>query len=73
MVARRVEQAREVVAQTEQLFKDEPLGTVEINKAKVGWLQIKYSLDQLESERAVLRTRLEKLNGGQSINLEDTA
>ncbi|MEM8894995.1 MAG: TolC family protein [Bacteroidota bacterium] len=72
VISDRVEKAQQVMEQTQQLFDDEQLGIIELNKAKVGWLQIKYSLDQLESEQAILRTRLEKLNGGQAVNLQET-
>ncbi|MEQ9299571.1 MAG: TolC family protein [Cyclobacteriaceae bacterium] len=72
VVEQRVSQARQVMEQTQELFDREEVGILELNKAKVAWMQIRYSLDQVNAERAQVITRLEKLNGGQSIVLEDT-
>ncbi len=71
-MANRVRQAEQVMEQTHRLLEEEQVSIIELNKAKVSWLQLKYSLDQLDNERAVVITRLQQLNGGQSIMLEDT-
>lgn len=72
VVEQRVGQARQVMEQTQELFDREEVGILELNKAKVAWMQIRYSLDQVDAERGQVVTRLEKLNGGQSIVLDDT-
>ncbi len=72
IVEQRVGQARQVMEQTQELFDREEIGVLELNKAKVAWMQIRHLLDQVNAERAQVVTRIEKLNGGQAIVLDDT-
>ncbi|MEQ8712240.1 MAG: TolC family protein [Cyclobacteriaceae bacterium] len=72
IVEQRVGQARQVMEQTQELFDREEIGVLELNKAKVAWMQIRYLLDQVNAERVQVVTRIEKLNGGQAIVLDDT-
>lgn len=72
VVEERVGQARLVMEQTQELFDREEVSILVLNKAKVAWMQIRYSLDQVNAERLQVITRLEKLNDGLPIVLNHT-
>lgn len=64
---RRVEQANQVYNQIERLFEAEQIGILELNKAKVAWIQEQFEIDQLEIRIESVLRKLEKLNGGKVI------
>ncbi|PRX39453.1 TolC family protein [Salegentibacter salegens] len=64
----RVEQAKQVYEQIQRLFKAEQIGILELNKAKVAWLQEQFEMDQIEMEIKNTFLELQKLNGGNAIN-----
>lgn len=63
----RTEQAKTVFDQVNQLFQKEEVGILELNKAKVAWLQQQFTVQQLENQLQNLKEQLENLNGGKPI------
>lgn len=63
----RVQKAQEVYNQINALFEAEEIGILELNKAKVSWLQEEFKLQQTEQEKEILLKQLQVLNGGNSI------
>lgn len=66
----RMDQAKTVFDQVDQLFQKEEVGILELNKSKVAWLQQQFSVQQIEIEAQNLRSRLVNLNGGKVISAE---
>tara|TARA_B100000678_G_C18204236_1_gene500701 strand:+ start:982 stop:1953 length:972 start_codon:yes stop_codon:yes gene_type:complete len=64
---KRVEQAKQVYDQIQRLFEAEQIGILELNKAKVAWIQEQFAIDQLEIDIESGLRELEKLNGGEAI------
>tara|TARA_Y100001968_G_scaffold323739_1_gene361908 strand:+ start:5007 stop:6146 length:1140 start_codon:yes stop_codon:yes gene_type:complete len=67
---KRVEQARQVYNQIQRLFDAEQIGILELNKAKVAWLQEQFMLDQINIRIRNTLLELQKLNGGNAIEAE---
>ena len=68
----RVEQAQQVFKQLQELYKKEQVGLLELNKAKVAWMQEQFKVRQLESDRKSLLLLLAGLNGGNKISFSAT-
>lgn len=66
----RMDQAKTVSEQVDQLFQKEEVGILELNKAKVAWLQQQFSVQQIEIQVQNLNSQLENLNGGKAISSE---
>ncbi len=66
----RVEQAKQVYDQIQRLFDAEQIGILELNKAKVAWLQEQFEIDQIEIRMRNTFLVLQKLNGGNAINAD---
>ena len=66
----RVEQAKQVYDQIGRLFDAEEIGILELNKAKVAWLQEQFEIDQIEIQVRNTLLNLQKLNGGNAINAD---
>ena len=67
VVQLRMEQARQVFDQVQELFDKEQVGILQLNKAKIAWMQDQFQVEQIEAERRNLLFSLQKLNGGQAI------
>lgn len=67
VVQQRMEQARQVFDQVQELFDKEQVGILQLNKAKIAWMQDQFQVEQIEAERRNLLLSLQKLNGGQAI------
>nr|WKN35959.1 TolC family protein [Tunicatimonas sp. TK19036] len=67
VVQLRMEQARQVFDQVQELFDKEQVGILQLNKAKIAWMQDQFQVEQIEAERRNLLLSLQKLNGGQAI------
>jgi len=67
---KRVEQAKQVYDQIQRLFDAEQIGILELNKAKVAWLQEQFELDQVNIMIRNTLLELQKLNGGNAIEAE---
>tara|TARA_R100000655_G_scaffold105653_1_gene154082 strand:- start:26 stop:1165 length:1140 start_codon:yes stop_codon:yes gene_type:complete len=68
---KRVEQAKQVYDQIQRLFDAEQIGILELNKAKVAWLQEQFELDQVNIRIRNTLLELQKLNGGNTIEAEE--
>ncbi|HSP11260.1 MAG TPA: TolC family protein [Salegentibacter sp.] len=64
---KRVEQAKQVYDQMQRLFDADQIGILDVNKAKVAWLQDQFGLEQLETDIKNTLNELQKLNGGNPI------
>jgi outer membrane protein TolC len=64
---KRMEQAKQVYDQIQRLFEAEQIGILELNKAKVAWIQEQFEIDQLEIRIESVLREIEKLNGGKAI------
>jgi outer membrane protein TolC len=67
IVQQRMQQARQVLAQVQVLFDNEQVGILQLNKAKIAWMQDQFQTEQIEIERSNLLISLQRLNGGQVI------
>ena len=67
---KRVEQGKQVYDQMQRLFDAEQIGILEVNKAKVAWLQDQFGLEQLEIQIKNTLNELQKLNGGNPIKVD---
>ena len=64
----RVEQARQVFDQVQELYEKEQVGILELNKAKVAWMQVQFKIQQIENDKKNTELLLTNLNGGSEIN-----
>ncbi len=67
VVQLRMQQAMQVFDQVQVLFEKEQVGILQLNKAKIAWMQDQFQVEQIEIERRNLLLSLQKLNGGQAI------
>lgn len=63
----RVRQARQVFDQVQELYENGQVGVLELNKAKIAWMQDQFVVEQIENERHNILLSLQKLNGGQPV------
>lgn len=66
---KRVGQVKEVYDQIHRLFEAEQIGILELNKAKVAWIQEQFEIEQLEIRIESVIRDLQKLNGGEAIGV----
>ncbi|MBZ9731357.1 TolC family protein [Salegentibacter sp. JZCK2] len=67
---KRVQQAEEVYNQIQRLFNAEQIGILELNKAKLAWLQDQFEEDQIEIRIKNTLMDIQKLNGGNPIQTD---
>jgi outer membrane protein TolC len=65
---KRNQQGQKVYQQITELFAKEQVGVLDVNKAKLVWLQEQFNLEQINSTIKNELTLLESLNGNTSIN-----
>jgi len=61
-------QSRQVFEQIQKLFNAEQVGILDLNKAKIAWIQEQFVVEQIESEIQILLSKLKTLNGGNVID-----
>lgn len=66
----RTQQARRIFNQVQELYEKEQLGILELNKAKVAWMQDQFVVDQIENEIRNTFILLQKLNGGKAVDFD---
>jgi len=66
----RVRQARQVLEYTQVLFKKDQVGILDLNKARIAWMQDQFTIEQIENEQQNILRVLQKLNGGEEINFD---
>lgn len=64
----RREQSQQVYEQIQKLFEKEQVGILDLNKAKIAWIQEQFIVEQTETEILNALLLLEKLNGGEPID-----
>ncbi|XCF07854.1 TolC family protein [Tamlana crocina] len=67
----RKQQSQEVFQQVQELFNKEQVGILDLNKAKVAWMQEQFVVDQLETEIQNQIAILQTLNGGEAMVLDN--
>ncbi len=68
----RVAQAQQVFDQVKELFEKEQVGILELNKAKIAWMQDQFQVEQIENQIQNVLLSLQKLNGGEPIRFEQS-
>ncbi|MGB6151304.1 MAG: TolC family protein [Pricia sp.] len=66
----RREQGKLVYEQIQELYEKEQVGILDLNKAKIAWIQEQFVVEQIETEIQNILLLLEKLNGGRPIDLD---
>lgn len=69
--AERKKQSQKVYKQIQELFDKEQVGILDLNKAKVAWIQEQFIVDQLQTEIQNELSALQTLNGGQFLELSN--
>ncbi len=67
--AKRQKQSKQVFDQIQELFNKEQVGILDLNKAKIAWIQEQFSVEQIDTEIQLVLTTLEKMNGGKSVGI----
>jgi outer membrane protein TolC len=65
----RRKQSKQVYEQIQELHKKEQVGILDLNKAKIAWIQEQFIVEQFETEIQNALILLEKLNGGNPVDL----
>ncbi|WAC01661.1 TolC family protein [Lacinutrix neustonica] len=60
-------QSKQVFDQIQELFDKEQVGILDLNKAKIAWIQEQFVVEQIESDIQILLSKLKTLNGGNAI------
>ena len=68
----RVEQAKEVFDQVQELYEKEQVGILELNKARVAWMQEQFKVQQIQNDRKNILLLLASLNGGAEVSFNLT-
>ena len=66
----RREQGKQVYEQIQELYEKEQVGILDFNKAKIAWIQEQFVVEQIETEIRNSLLLLQKLNGGQLVDLD---
>ncbi len=61
-------QSKQVFNQIEALFAKEQVGILDLNKAKIAWIQEQFVVKQIESDIQIQISKLKTLNGGNPID-----
>lgn len=64
----REEQAKKVVDQIQELFNEEHVGILEVNKAKIAWMQEQFKVQQIVTSRQNILLLLQNMNGGVEVS-----
>ena len=66
----RMQQAKKVLDQTKELYEKEQVGILELNKAKIAWLQNQFTLEQIENDENNTLIALTQLNGDEPVSFD---
>ena len=61
-------QSKQVFVQIQGLFNKEQVGILDLNKAKIAWIQEQFVVQQIESYIQIQISKLKTLNGGKTID-----
>lgn len=59
--------SKQIFDQIQELFDKEQVGILDLNKAKIAWIQDQFKVQQIESEIQIQMSKLKTLNGGNPI------
>lgn len=62
-------QSKQIFDQIQELFEKEQVGILDLNKAKIAWIQEQFVVAQIESDIQIVMSKLKTLNGGNSIDV----
>ena len=65
---KRLAQGNSILKQTQTLFDKGQIGILELNKAKVAWLQNQFAVEEIETEMQTIKKELQTLNGGSPLS-----
>lgn len=66
--AERKIQTKQVFDQIQELFNKEQVGILDLNKAKIAWIQEQFVIEQYENEIQIIMSKLKTLNGDKSFD-----
>ena len=66
--AERKTQSKQVFDQIQELFNKEQVGILDLNKAKIAWMQEQFVIEQIESDIQILVSKIKALNGGKALD-----
>ena len=66
-------QSKQVFDQIQKLFNTEQVGILDLNKAKIAWIQEQFVVEQVESDIQILLSKLKTLNGNKPLEYLSTA
>ena len=61
-------QIKQVFDQIQELFNKEQVGILDLNKAKIAWIQEQFVVEQIESDIQILISKLNTLNGDKPLD-----
>jgi outer membrane protein TolC len=61
-------QGKQVFDQIKELYDKEQVGILDLNKAKIAWIQEQFVLEQIENDIQILVSKLKTLNGDKPLN-----
>ena len=64
----RVLQSKKIFDQTNELFELEQVGVLDLNKAKIAWIQEQFKLDIISSDLKKIMIQLKNMNGGKELD-----
>lgn len=66
-------QSKQVFEQIQELFNKEQVGILDLNKAKIAWIQEQFVVDQIEGDIEIVKYKLKTLNGDKPLDGLTTA
>jgi cobalt-zinc-cadmium efflux system outer membrane protein len=66
----RVDLAEKILRQVELLYDKGQVGILEINKAKIAWMQERFNVEKIENDKRNILLTLQNLNGGMMISFD---
>jgi len=66
-------QSKQVFEQIQELFNKEQVGILDLNKAKIAWIQEQFVIDQIEGDIEIVKYKLKTLNGDKPLDGLTTA
>ena len=61
-------QSKQVFDQIQELFNKEQVGILDLNKAKIAWIQEQFVVEQIDSDIQILMSKLNTLNGDKPLD-----
>lgn len=61
-------QSKQVFDQIQELFNKEEVGILDLNKAKIAWIQEQFVVEQIDSDIQILMSKLKTLNGDKPLD-----